>query len=108
MLSGTHGYYLKHGAGRLFGPGPHLPPLALQPPHPLLPPLGPHCSSSLLEQPGGDQETKEVTVEHRGQYMDLELDGFGGGFSLGLGLLVGLVLLALALLLNLRRISDRG
>merc|ERR1740131_540101 len=32
--------------------------------------------------------------------MDLELDGFGGGFSLGLGLLVGLVLLALALLLN--------
>ena len=38
--------------------------------------------------------------------MDLELDGFGGSFSLGLGLLVGLVLLALALLLNLRGISD--
>ena len=56
----------------------------------------------------GDQETKEVTVEHRGQYMDLELDGFGGGFSLGLGLLVGLVLLALALLLNLRGIIDKG
>merc|ERR1719412_993453 len=51
---------LEHGAERLFGPGPHLPPLSLQPPHPLLPPLGPHCSSSLLEQPGGDQETKEV------------------------------------------------
>ena len=55
-----------------------------------------------------DQETKEVTVEHRGQYMDLELDGFGGGFSLGLGLLVGLVLLALALLLNLRGMIDEG
>ena len=35
--------------------------------------------------------------------MDLELDGLGGGFSLGLSLLGGLVLLALALLLNLRR-----
>ena len=34
--------------------------------------------------------------------MDLELDGLGGGFSLGLSLLGGLVLLALALLLNLR------
>merc|ERR1719411_1894533 len=39
---------LEHGAGRLLGPGPHLPPLALQPPHPLLPPLGPHCSKSPL------------------------------------------------------------
>ena len=38
--------------------------------------------------------------------MDLNLDGFGGGFSLGLSLLVGLVLLALALLLNLRGTSD--
>ena len=35
--------------------------------------------------------------------MDLELDGLGSGFSLGLSLLGGLVLLALALLLNLRR-----
>ena len=108
MLSTHNVLYLEHRAGRLLGPGPHLPPLALQPPHPLLPPLGPHCSSSLLEQPGGDQKTKEVTVEHRGQYMDLELDGFGGGFSLGLSLLGGLVLLALALLLNLRGIVDRG
>merc|ERR1719400_2245403 len=33
--------------------------------------------------------------------MDLELDGLGGGFSLGLSLLGGLVLLALALLLDL-------
>merc|ERR1719150_3009039 len=41
---------LEHGAERLFRPGPHLPPLSLQPPHPLLPPLGPHCSSSLLPQ----------------------------------------------------------
>ena len=103
MCSTHQVLYLEHGAERLFGPGPHLPPLPLQPPHPLLPPLGPHCSSSLLEQPGGDQETKEVTVEHRGQYMDLELDGLGSGFSLGLSLLGGLVLLALALLLNLRR-----
>merc|ERR1719150_738293 len=39
---------LEHGAGRLLGPCPHLPPLALQPPHPLLPPLGPHCSKSPL------------------------------------------------------------
>ena len=26
----------------LIRPGPHLPPFSLQPPHPLLPPLGPH------------------------------------------------------------------
>ena len=51
---------------------------------------------------------KRLLLNTRGQYMDLELDGFGGGFSLGLGLLVGLVLLALALLLNLRGIIDRG
>merc|ERR1719204_368108 len=43
---------------------------------------------------------KRLLLNTRGQYVDLELDGFGGGFSLGLGLLVGLVLLALALLLN--------
>merc|ERR1719458_384508 len=35
-------------AQRLLGPCPHLPPLPLQPPHPLLSPLGPHCSKSPL------------------------------------------------------------
>merc|ERR1719341_1234765 len=37
----------RKGAQRLLGPCPHLP-LPLQPPHPLLSPLGPHCSKSLL------------------------------------------------------------
>ena len=39
----------RKGAQRLLGPCPHLPPLPLQPPHPLLSPLGPHCSKSPLE-----------------------------------------------------------
>ena len=29
-------------SGSLLGPGPHLPPLPLEPPHALLPPLGSH------------------------------------------------------------------
>lgn len=30
------------GGGSLLGPGPHFPPLPLEPAHPLLSPLGPH------------------------------------------------------------------
>ena len=36
----------------LLGPGPHLPPLSLQPPHTLLPPLCSHIALILKHSPG--------------------------------------------------------